>query len=134
MATPNQTLQNGRPLSAVLQDIIANIQEIFRSEFRLAKLELREEAAKLARSSIALGIGLLLGLYALGFLLLAADHGLATFVDPWLASLIVGGAILLIAIVCIAIGRSRLKQVKVVPEKTVHTVRENVQWAKEQTR
>ena len=134
MATPNQALQNGRPISAVLQDIIANIQEIFRSEFRLAKVEIREEAAKLARSSAALAVGFLLGLYAVGFLLLAAVHGLSIVVDPWLASLIVGAVVLVIAIACIGVGRSRLKQVKFVPEKTIHTVRENVQWAKEQTR
>jgi uncharacterized membrane protein YqjE len=121
-------------MSAVLQDIVANIQEIFRSEFRLAKVEIREEAAKLVKSSIPLGIGILASLYAIGFLLLAAVHALSLVVDPWLASLIVGAAVLLIAVICINVGRSRLKQVKVVPEKTVQSVRENVQWAREQTR
>ena len=134
MATPTNTIPNGRSMSAVLQDIVANIQEIFRSEFRLAKLEIGEETAKLVKSSIPLGIGILASLYAIGFLLLAAVHALSLVVDPWLASLIVGAAVLLIAVICINVGRSRLKQVKVVPEKTVHSVRENVQWAREQTR
>lgn len=134
MATPTNTIPNGRSMSAVLQDIVANIQEIFRSEFRLAKLEIRDETAKLVKSSIPLGIGILASLYAIGFLLLAAVHALSLVVDPWLASLIVGAAVLLIAVICINVGRSRLKQVKVVPEKTVHSVRENVQWAREQTR
>jgi uncharacterized membrane protein YqjE len=133
MATPN-TITNGRSMSAVLQDIVANIQEIFRSEFRLAKVEIREETAKLVKSSIPLGIGMLASLYAIGFLLLAAVRALSLVVEPWLASLIVGAAVLLIAVICINVGRSRLKQVKVVPEKTVHSVRENVQWAREQTR
>jgi hypothetical protein len=35
-----------RSLSDVLQDIIRNVQEIVRSEVRLAKTEIREEAAK----------------------------------------------------------------------------------------
>ena len=133
MATPN-TISNGRSMSAVLQDIVANIQEIFRSEFRLAKVEIREEAAKLVKSSIPLGIGILASLYAIGFLLLAAVHALSLVVALWLASLIVGAAVLLLAVICINVGRSRLKQVKVVPTKTVHSVRENVQWAREQTR
>jgi hypothetical protein len=55
-------------------------------------------------------------------------------VDPWLASLIVGAAVLVISIGLINIGRERLKQVKVVPEKTIGTVKENVQWAKHQIR
>lgn len=133
MATPN-TLQNGRTMSAVLTDIVSNIQEIFRSEFRLAKVEIREQTTILAKSSIPLGIGFLLSLYAVGFLLLAGVHALSTVVDPWLASLIVGATVLLIAIICISVGRSRLKNAKVVPEKTIHSVKENVQWAKEQTR
>jgi uncharacterized membrane protein YqjE len=127
-------LTNGRTLSEVLQDIVANIQEIFRSEFRLAKAEIQIEATKAVRSSIPLVIGFLLSLYALGFILLAAVHALSIVVDAWLAALIVGVAILVIAIMLVSVGRQRLKQVKVVPEKTVVTVKENVQWAKHQIR
>ena len=127
-------LTNGRTLSEVLQDIVANIQEIFRSEFRLAKTEIQIEATKAVRSSIPLVIGFLLSLYALGFILLAAVHALSIVVDAWLAALIVGVAILVIAIMLVSVGRKRLKQVKVVPEKTVVTVKENVQWAKHQIR
>jgi uncharacterized membrane protein YqjE len=121
-------------MAEVLQDIVANIQEIFRSEFRLAKAEIHEETTKIARSSVPLGIGLLLGLYALGFLLLAVVHGLALVVDAWLAALIVGVAVLVISLALVSVGRKRLKQVKVVPEKTIGTVKENVQWAKNQIR
>jgi hypothetical protein len=75
-----------------------------------------------------------LGLYGLGFLLLAAVHGLALVVDAWLAALIVGVAVLVISLALVSVGRKRLKQVKVVPEKTIGTVKENVQWAKNQIR
>ena len=79
-------------------------------------------------------IGVLLGLYALGFLLLAITRVLALVVDPWLAALIVGVAILVISLAMVSAGKKRMKQVKVVPEKTVDTVKENVQWAKHQIR
>jgi uncharacterized protein YoxC len=59
---------------------------------------------------------------------------LSIVVDAWLAALIVGVAILVISMMLVNLGRKRLKQVKVVPEKTVGTVRENVQWAKHQIR
>ena len=127
-------LTNGRTMGEVLQDIVANIQEIFRSEFRLAKAEIQIETTKAVRSSIPLVIGGLLSLYGLGFVLLAVVHALSIVVDAWLAALIVGVAILVISMVLINLGRKRLKQVKVVPEKTVDTVKENVQWAKHQIR
>ena len=129
-----QTTSNGRTMSEVLQDIAANIQEIVRSEFRLAKVEIHEETTKAVRSSIPLVIGVLLSLYALGFILLAVVHALSMVVDAWLATLIVGAGVLVISMILVSVGRKRFKQVKVVPEKTVVTVKENVQWAKHQIR
>jgi uncharacterized membrane protein YqjE len=132
MAVPSTP--NGRSMAEVLQDIVGNIQDIFRSEFRLAKAEIQEETAKAVHSGIPLAIGGLLSLYALGFILLAIVHGLSTVMEPWLASLIVGIAVLVVSMALIAAGRKRLKQVRVVPEKTIETVKENVQWAKSQIR
>jgi uncharacterized membrane protein YqjE len=131
---PPQNAQNGRSMTDLLQDIIADIQEIVRSEFRLAKAEIQEETAKVARSGIPLTVGLLLGLYALGFILLAAVHALSLVVDAWLAALIVGFGVGVISLILISVGRNRLKGVKVVPGKTIGTVKENMQWAKHQIR
>jgi uncharacterized membrane protein YqjE len=125
---------NGRTVGEVLQDIVANIQEIVRSEFRLAKVEVQEETAKAVHSSIPVVIGVLLALYALGFILLAAVHALTIVVDAWLAALIVGFVLLVISMILVSVGRKRFKQVKVVPEKTVGSMKENVQWAKHQIR
>jgi uncharacterized membrane protein YqjE len=125
---------NGRTMGEVLQDIVANIQEIVRSEFRLAKVEVQEKTAKAVHSSIPVVIGVLLALYALGFILLAAVHALTIVVDAWLAALIVGFVLLVISMILVSVGRKRFKQVKVVPEKTVGSMKENVQWAKHQIR
>ena len=129
-----QTTSNGRTMSEVLQDIVANVQEIVRSEFRLAKVEIHEETTKAVRCSISLAMGVLLSLYALGFILLAVVHALSLVVDAWLAALIVGFGVLVISMILVSVGRKRFKQVKVLPEKTVVTVKENVQWAKHQIR
>jgi uncharacterized membrane protein YqjE len=131
---PPQHVQNGRSMGEILQDIIADVQEIVRSEFRLAKAEVQQETAKVARSGIPLIVGLLLGLYALGFILLAAVHALSIVVAAWLAALIVGFVVGVVSLILINIGRNRLKGVKVVPEKTIGTVKENVQWARNQIR
>ena len=73
-----------------------------------------------------------IGFYALGFLLFTLVMGLATVVATWLAALIVGAVLGLIALVLIATASKRLKQVNTVPERTVETMKENVQWAKNQ--
>jgi uncharacterized protein YoxC len=59
---------------------------------------------------------------------------LSAVVDAWLASLIVGVAVLVVSVILVSVGRKRFQQVKVVPEKTIETMKENVQWAKHQIR
>ena len=132
MALQNaQNAQNNRTMTEVLQDIVANIQEIFRSEFKLAKTEISEQAAQAAKSSAPLGSGIVLSLYAFGFILLAIVYALEIVVAAWLAALIVGVAVAVVAAILISVGRKRLKQVRM-PEKTIVSVKENVQWAKNQ--
>ena len=56
MATP----QTQRSVPEVLQDIVSNLQEIIRSEFLLAKTELKEEAKQAAKPATTFGAGLVL--------------------------------------------------------------------------
>jgi uncharacterized membrane protein YqjE len=128
MATP-QTQQS---VPEVLQDMVGNLQEIIRSELRLAKTEIKEEAAKAARPAATFGVGLVLGFYGMGFLLLAAVYGLSAVIAGWLAALLVGAFLAIVAIAFMSSGGKKLKQVKPTPEKTVQSLEENVKWAKHQ--
>jgi hypothetical protein len=124
--------QNGRSVPEVLQDIVGNIQEIIRSEFRLAKAEVKQEAAKAKAPVVMSIVGGAIGMYAIGFLLLTAMLAMATVMTMWLAALIVGAALAVISIAMITKATARLKHVNAVPERTVETLKENVQWAKDQ--
>ena len=124
--------QAQRSVSDVLQDIVSNLQQIIRSEFRLAKVEVSEKASRAAQPAATLGAGAVLAFYGFGFLLLAAVYGLSLVLAPWLAALLVGGALVILAAIFLIAGRNGLKEIDPVPEKTVQTVKENVQWAKEQ--
>jgi uncharacterized membrane protein YqjE len=128
-------MTNNRSMTEVLQDIVSDVQEIVRSEVRLAQAEIREELSKAAKSSVLLIAGIVFALYAVGFLLLTIVYALETAALPaWLAALIVAAGVTLIAVLLLAVGRKRIKQVHIVPDKTVRTVKENVQWAKQQAR
>jgi len=122
--------QPQRKVSDVLQDIVGNIQQIIRSEVVLAKVEVKEKAQKASKPAAVLATGTILGLYGLGFLLLAAVYGLSLVMAPWLAALIVGGVLATASGILVAKSRTALKQIDPVPTKTVQAVKENVQWAK----
>jgi len=134
MAWQREAWKPDRSIGEMLQDIVGNVQEIIRSEVRLAKTEMREEAKKLIAAAGMTIAGAVFGLYAIGFLLLTCVYALSLAVSPWLAALIVGVCVSIIAGVLVAIGMEQFRKVNPKPERTIETMRENVQWAKDQTK
>jgi uncharacterized membrane protein YqjE len=124
--------QMQRSVPEVLQDIIGNFEQIIRSEFRLAKTEIREEASLAVKPVSILGVGLVLGVLGLGFLLLAAVYALSLVIAAWLAALLVGGVLALVSSILVASSSANLKQLNPTPDKTIRSLEENVQWAKNQ--
>jgi hypothetical protein len=123
------TSEVNRPVSQVLQDIVGNIQEIIRSEFHLAKAEVKIEGAKAAKGAAVMAGGAVLGLYAGAFLLLAAVYALSIVLAPWQSALIVAVVTGLLAAVMVSAGRMKLKEVHPKPERTIENVKENIEWA-----
>lgn len=122
-----------RGITDILKDIVGNLQGIVQSEVRLARVEIEEEGGKALTASKALIAGAVLGLYALGFLLVTIARALELALAPWLSSLIVGVVLLICAAVGISIGRERLRKVRM-PKKTIQTTKEDIEWMKEQAR
>jgi uncharacterized membrane protein YqjE len=114
----------------LVEDAFANVQEIIRSEVRLAKAETKQEAAKAARAGAVLGSGIALTLFALGFLLWSAVYGLWIAWPAWLAALAVGVVLAIAAGVAITVGRTKMREVIMPPARTVENVRENLEWVK----
>ena len=111
---------NEHGVGAAAKQVAEHASAVARLELELASLELKRKLANLA-----LGIGLAVGaalfaLYALGFGFAAAAAGLATFLDTWLALLIVFAALLLIALVLGLLARGRIKKATPpVPERAI---------------
>jgi uncharacterized membrane protein YqjE len=123
-----------RSISDVLQDIIRNVQEIVRSEVRLAKTEIREELDKARSSTLLLGAGAATAMFAVLFLLLTVVYALALVMPEWAAAMIVGAALAAVAIVLLVVGLKRFKQIHPTPVRTVETIKENVEWARQHTK
>jgi uncharacterized membrane protein YqjE len=122
---------NQRSVGEVLQNIVGNVEEIIRSEIRLAKTEAKEEALKAARAGAMLGAGALLGLYGLALVFVLFIALLIQVMPFWAASLIVAVITLIVAAILLAIGRAALGRVHK-PEKSIESVKEDVAWLKHQ--
>ncbi len=123
-----------RPISSILQDVAGDVTGIVRSEIKLAKAELAGEARQFARAAPLAVAGAILGLFALGLLLTTILLAIAVALPSWLAALIVCIGTALVAGLLFTIGRARLRRIHAVPEKTVHTIKENAEWVKAQAR
>ncbi|HEV7610676.1 MAG TPA: phage holin family protein [Steroidobacteraceae bacterium] len=120
-----------RSFSDVLQDIVHNLQDIIRAEVRLAKTEVREELTKVRAATLLVGVGAVSGVFGVLFLLLATLYGLTNIVPDWAAALILAIALSLCAGIAVSKGVKQFKQVTAAP-KTTESLKENIEWAKQQ--
>jgi hypothetical protein len=123
-----------RSFADVLRDIGQGIQEILRSEVRLAKAEISEEARKARSAGVWLAIGAVLGIGAVMIGLLAGVYGLSTVMPNWAAALVVSVASAATSGLAVRAGLMHLTRIDPTPDKTIQSLKEHVEWSKQQLR
>ena len=123
-----------RSVSDVFQEIRRNLQEMFRSEIRLAKVEIRGEVKRAVSSGVWIAAGGVAAMSAGIFLLWALTYALATQMSMWAATLIVALVLATAAAVLIMSGIRKAKRIQPIPERTVESVKENLEWMKQPTK
>jgi uncharacterized membrane protein YqjE len=107
--------------------------ELVRKELDLAKAELTEKGKTAGKSAGMFGGAGLFGLTAFLALTACLIALLSTAMEVWLAALIVTVVYAAVAGVLALIGRRKLKEATPpAPEQTIETLKEDVQWAKNQ--
>jgi Putative Actinobacterial Holin-X, holin superfamily III len=108
------------------------VSTLIRDELRLAQAEMTQKTKR-----AGIGVGLfggsgLVALYGIGALVTAAILGLAVALDPWLAALIVGVALLAIAGVLALTAKSKVSSAgPPVPEQAISGLKADVKTVKE---
>lgn len=108
--------------------------QLVRDELALARTEIAENLSR-ARVGIALlCVAAVLALVALNLLALAVVAGLnANGLPFWAAALIVGGALLLVALLFAIFGKSRLGSDALKPKRTMANVKRDIDYLKDAT-
>ena len=121
-----------RSTGELLKESVGHISEIFRSEVRLAKAELRTEA-RLAGMSVLFGAGgALFAVFGVNFLLWALIWALVPDIPIWMASLLVSFTSLAAGGIFLFVGYGKFQQVDG-PKRTAETMKENLEWMKTRT-
>jgi uncharacterized membrane protein YqjE len=122
------------PIGDLLKRLSQETTQLVRQEMDLAKAEMTEKGKRAGIGAGLFGAAGVVGLLALGaltaFLIMLLDGALAN----WLSALIVAVVYGAIAGVLALRGRTRVQEATPpVPEQTVETVKEDIQWAKTRT-
>ena len=131
-APDNRT--NETSVSDLISGLVNDAQQLVHREIDLAKREVAIEVDKVKQGAVALGIGA--GLAVVGALLLA--HMLVYLVQSltglplWVAYLIVGALFAIGGGLLLMQGIKRMKDVDPLPRETIESVKEDIQWIKEQ--
>ena len=128
-------MNGARSIPDIFVDLFKQLTTLVRTEAQLARVEASEKMAQVAG-----GLGLVVGgavllIPALVVLLEAAVSALQArgFGAP-LAASIVGGSVLVIGLILLFVGVSRLKAKGLVPDKTIQQLQRDASMARNQMR
>ncbi|MBA3496976.1 MAG: phage holin family protein [Gemmatimonadota bacterium] len=123
-----------RSIGELFGELSQDVALLVRQEATLAKTEMQQKLSKVTTDLVSLatgGIVALVGGLALTtalILLLIDPIGIA----PWLAALLVGVTMAGIGYVLLQRGLKDLKRTDPTPRRAVESIKDDIQWAKEQ--
>ena len=124
-----------KSLGELFGDLTRETSTLVRQEVQLAKTEMTQKAAKIGKNLGLAVAGAVLGLGAFMALVVFLIFAVAiVVVKVWLAALIVTVVLGALAAILALKGIAAIKSVSMVPQQTVETIKEDVQWAKEQAK
>ncbi|HEX6398891.1 MAG TPA: YhjD/YihY/BrkB family envelope integrity protein [Actinomycetota bacterium] len=122
----------GRGTGPLLRSIAADISTLVSKQIELAKQEIGEMVGTRAKAIGVFGAAAVLGLFVIGFLGMAGAEALDLVLPRWAAMLIMAAVFGLLAAVAILAARRSLRSSASKPELTQESLKEDVQWAKQQ--
>jgi CHASE3 domain sensor protein len=133
-AQPPQEDLRERGIGDLVKQLADQTSTLVRKEIDLAKAEVTQQGKEAGKGFGLLAGGAVVALLGAGTLVAFLVMLLDGAIPNWLAALIVGVVLLAVAAGLALAGRNRLRRATPPAQQTVETVKEDVQWAKTQTR
>lgn len=125
-----------RSIPEIVTDLVGQFATLVRKEGRLARAELSENISQAAAGFRLVAAGAVLLIPALVILLQAGVAALAerNGISQPVAALTVGGVVLVLGLLLLLIGMSRLKPERIMPSKTISQLQQDASVARQQMR
>jgi len=126
--------RDNRSLGELFSELAQETSTLVRQEVNLAKTEMSDKASRAGKHVGVLAAGGALA-YAGLLAVLAGIIALLNSVMPlWASALLVGVVMVVVGYLLVRRGLEALKREDFTPRETIETLKEDQQWAKDQTR
>ncbi|MFJ2759621.1 phage holin family protein [Nocardioides sp. NPDC087217] len=123
--------QTDASMGELVSRLSTEMSSLMRGELELARLELTEKAKHTGKGAGAFGAAGLVALYGVGVLIAAAILALALVMDAWLAAVLVGVVLLIIAGGIALFGKKQVSEgTPMKPERATENLRRDVETVK----
>ena len=124
-----------RSVGELVHALTQQTSALVRHEMRLAQVELQEKGKRMGMGAGMFGGAGVVALYGVGALIAAAIVGLGTLLEPWLAAVIVGVALLAVAGILALTGRKQVDRgTPPLPEQAIESAKRDVDEVKARAR
>lgn len=121
-----------RPIVQLLTDIVNEVTGLMQAELRLVRVEVNEKLGKLASGGVMIGVGAVCSIAGLAIAFLAVTEWIvvAGLAREWALTLVAIAALGSGAVIA-ARGIKNIKSTELVPERSLHRVRQDLNIIKE---
>jgi predicted phage tail protein len=128
-----QAITDERSLGDLFTELANESSALIRQEIALAQSEITQKATKVGINIGYLVVGGSIAFIAVQAILAAVIIGLGILIGSyWISALIVGIVIAIVAYFMVSSALESLKKMQFTPQQTVETLKEDVEWVKEQ--
>jgi hypothetical protein len=132
IGTEEKYSSSDQSLGSLFSELADDMSTLVRQEIQLVQTETMEKVSTATRGIIMLVAGGLIAYAGLIALVIAGAIALGAIMPYWLSSLIAGVVVIIIGAGILMTGRTMVSNINPVPEKTIETLKDDANWAKEQ--
>jgi uncharacterized membrane protein YqjE len=126
------TTETRRPVVQLIADVVNEVTGLLQTELRLVRVEMSEKLSKLANVGVMIGVATALIIAGLGIAFLAVTEWLvvAGLTREWALTLVAVAALAIGGIIAMR-GVANIKETELVPERSLHHMREDIHTIKD---
>ncbi|HKE68766.1 MAG TPA: phage holin family protein [Nocardioidaceae bacterium] len=118
-------------LGQLTGDLSQQVSRLVRDEIRLAQVEMKDKGRRFGKGAGLMGAGGVIALFGVGCVVAAAVLALDLAWPTWLAAIVVGAVLLIVAAIVAATGRSQMRRgTPPMPRQAMESTKEDIEALK----